>query len=166
MAFGEVGGKRNWLLSALPFSTGQPRRFGMERCSLFFLSALPTHFNSIDSRTGLAHYAKAGIFVFFGLDVLLAGTTGHSIWGAVAGAASDLTPSIESAPWSAASERIRLPNPHRRAVAFVTPPFCLGPFSRNDIRPPSRACPTCRRAQQGCHAPPGSSILLHGLGKF
>jgi len=94
MAFGEVGDKTQLVTISLAVQYGATSAIWVGE----MLAILPVSlvnalfFHRFAHRVDLqkAHYAGAGLFVFFGLDVFLAATTGHSVWGAAVNTVSDL----------------------------------------------------------------------------
>jgi putative Ca2+/H+ antiporter (TMEM165/GDT1 family) len=96
MAFGEVGDKTQLVTIGLAAQYGaSPAIWVGEMLAILPVSlANALLFRRFAHRVDLrlAHYAGAGIFVFFALDILLSVTTGVSLWGTAVQAVSNALP--------------------------------------------------------------------------
>lgn len=98
MAFGEVGDKTQLVTIGLAAQYGASSAIWVgEMIAIVPVSlANALLFHRFAHRVDLqkAHYAGAGIFVFFALDVLLSVTTGVSLWGTAVQAVSNALPVV------------------------------------------------------------------------
>ena len=98
MAFGEVGDKTQLVTIGLAAQYGASSAIWVgEMIAIIPVSlANALLFHRFAHRVDLrkAHYAGAGIFVFFALDVLLSTTTGVSLWGTAVQAVSSALPEV------------------------------------------------------------------------
>lgn len=98
MAFGEVGDKTQLVTIGLAAQYGASSAIWVgEMIAIVPVSlANALLFHRFAHRVDLqkAHYAGAGIFVFFALDVLLSVTTGVSLWGTAVQAVSNALPGV------------------------------------------------------------------------